>query len=43
MFEEHGGIVWAENVNGGGAAIIIRLPVPEMVAGVRGNLKQLTK
>ena len=43
IVEEHGGIVWAENVNGGGAAIIVRLPVPEIVVGVRGNLKQLTK
>ena len=43
IVEEHGGIVWAENISGGGAAIIMRLPVPETVVDVRGSLKQLTK
>lgn len=43
IVEEHAGIVWAENVNGGGAAIIIRLPVPNTVVDIRENIKQAIK
>ncbi len=40
IVEEHGGVVWAENVGGGGAAVIIRLPVPNTVVDISENIKQ---
>lgn len=43
IVEEHGGVVWAENTNGGGATIFIRLPVPVTVVDIRGNMKQAAK
>jgi signal transduction histidine kinase len=32
IVEEHGGMIWAENAEGGGACIIIRLPVSKELA-----------
>ncbi len=43
IVEEHGGMVWAENISGGGAAIIIRLPVSNTAVDIRGNIKQAVK
>ncbi|MBI3562420.1 MAG: HAMP domain-containing protein [Gammaproteobacteria bacterium] len=33
IVEEHGGMIWAENTEGGGACMIIRLPVNKQHAG----------
>lgn len=34
IIEEHGGVVWAENHEGGGASVVIQLPVAARDAGI---------
>lgn len=43
IVEEHGGVVWAENIKGGGAVVIIRLPVVHTMVDISENIKQAVK